>query len=65
MRDIGSAHDNATPSQVALNWLIQKGTLPIPGIKSAEQASDNAAAMTWQLSSDEFDALGDATVGFM
>ena len=64
MRDIGSAH-NATPSQVALNWLVARGTLPIPGVKSAEQASDNAAAMTWQLCSDEFERLGEATVGFV
>ena len=64
MRDIGSAH-NATPSQVALNWLVARGTLPIPGVKSAEQASDNAAAMTWQLCSDEIERLGEATVGFI
>ncbi|MCH8911758.1 MAG: aldo/keto reductase [Chloroflexi bacterium] len=64
MRDIGSAH-NATPSQVALNWLVARGTLPIPGVKSAEQASDNAAAMTWQLCSDEIETLGEATKGFM
>ena len=64
MRDIGSAH-NATPSQVALNWLVARGTLPIPGVKSAEQASDNAAAMTWQLCSDEIERLGEATKGFM
>lgn len=63
MRNIASAHE-ATPSQVALNWLIEKGTLPIPGVKSAEQASDNAAAMTWQLSPDEFEALGRATESF-
>ena len=64
MRDIGSAH-NATPSQVALNWLVARGTLPIPGVKSAEQASDNAAAMAWQLCSDELETLGEATNGFM
>ena len=64
MRDIGSAH-NATPSQVALNWLVARGTLPIPGVKSAEQGSDNAAAMAWQLNSDELETLGEATKGFM
>ena len=64
MRDIGSAH-NATPSQVALNWLVARGTLPIPGVKSAEQGSDNAAAMAWKLNSDEIEWLGEATVGFI
>lgn len=31
MKQIGSAHDAKSPSQVALNWLISKGCLPIPG----------------------------------
>ncbi|HIF73091.1 MAG TPA: aldo/keto reductase [Dehalococcoidia bacterium] len=60
MNDIASVH-NASASQVALNWLIEKGTLPIPGAKSAAQAADNASAMTWQLASDEFEALDEAT----
>jgi len=46
---------------VALNWLIQKETLPIPGAKSAMQAADNATAMTWKLTNDEFEALNEAT----
>ncbi len=64
MREIGSAHA-ASPSQVALNWLIIKGTLPIPGVKSAEQAADNASAMTWELGFDEFEALDKASEGFV
>ncbi len=60
MSDIASAHD-ASPSQVALNWLIQKNTLPIPGAKSAMQAKDNAVSMTWSLSNGEFEALNAAT----
>ena len=64
MSDIGSAHD-ASPSQVALNWLIQKNTLPIPGSKSAMQAKDNAAAMRWSLSNNEFEALNVATEQYL
>ena len=60
MSDIASAHD-ASPSQVALNWLIRHGTLPIPGAKSAMQAKDNAVSMTWSLSNGEFEALNAAT----
>jgi len=60
MNDIASKYD-ATPSQVALNWLVRNGVLPIPGIKSATQATDNAASMNWDLSDDEFAILSDAT----
>ena len=64
MGDIGSAHD-ASHSQVALNWLIAKGTFPIPGVKSAAQAIDNAAAMGWALSDDEVAALDEATTRYL
>ncbi len=64
MKDIGSGH-KSTPSQVALNWLIKRDTLPIPGVKSALQAADNAAAMHWDLTESEFDALNRATVDFL
>jgi len=60
MKDIASAHD-ASESQVALNWLIQKETLPIPGAKSAKQAADNASTMNWRLTKDEIEALNTAT----
>lgn len=44
-------------SQVALNWLICKGTLPIPGVKTARQAQDNGGALGWRLSDDQVAAL--------
>lgn len=53
MREIGQQYDGKTPSQVALNWLICKGTLPIPGAKNARQAKENAGALGWRL--DEAD----------
>jgi aryl-alcohol dehydrogenase-like predicted oxidoreductase len=52
LRRIGDAHDR-TPSQVALRWLIEKGSVPIPGAKNAKQATENAGAVGWELSSDE------------
>lgn len=64
MSDISTAH-GVSVTQVALNWLIRKETLPIPGAKSAMQAADNAAAMTWQLANDEFEALNDATQQYL
>ena len=31
MRDIGSAHGGKTPAQVAINWTMCKGAIPIVG----------------------------------
>lgn len=46
-----------TPAQVALRWLIDKGAVPIPGAKNAEQAEQNAGALGWVLADDEMAAL--------
>lgn len=53
---IGERHDR-TPSQVALAWLIAKGTVPIPGAKNRSQATENAGALGWALTDDELTAL--------
>jgi aryl-alcohol dehydrogenase-like predicted oxidoreductase len=49
VRDIAQAH-NATPAQVALAWLLQRGPhiVPIPGTKRRKYLEDNlgAAALT-------------------
>ena len=49
-----------TMAQVALNWCIGKGTMPIPGAKSQQQVQDNLGALGWSLSSGEMDALDGA-----
>jgi aryl-alcohol dehydrogenase-like predicted oxidoreductase len=60
MRSIGEAHEGKTPAQVALNWTICKGSLPIPGARNARQASQNAGATGWRLTADEVAALDEA-----
>ena len=60
LRAVGAAHGGKTPAQVALAWLIQQGTLPIPGAKSAAQATANAGALGWDLGGDEFARIGNA-----
>ena len=57
LRRIGAAHGNRTPAQVALNWLICKGAVPIPGAKNAAQAEQNAGALGWRLGADDVAAL--------
>ena len=56
LREVAESR-NKTMSQVALNWCICKGTIPIPGAKSVEQAKDNIAALGWQLDSNEMAEL--------
>jgi aryl-alcohol dehydrogenase-like predicted oxidoreductase len=57
LRRIGAGHGDKTPAQVALNWLICKGAVPIPGAKNASQAEQNAGALGWRLTADEVAAL--------
>jgi aryl-alcohol dehydrogenase-like predicted oxidoreductase len=65
LREIGENHQR-TPAQVALNWLIVRGgTIPIPGAKNAAQARDNAGALGWRMSSEEFDRLDKATQPYL
>lgn len=44
---------NKTMAQVAINWCICKGTIPIPGAKNPEQAQQNIGATGWYLDSGE------------
>jgi len=67
MTEIGQDHGGKFNSQVALNWVIRKGALPIPGAKNADQALQNAGALGWSLSDDEvekLDAASDEVLGY-
>jgi pyridoxine 4-dehydrogenase len=59
LRDVATSR-HKTMSQVALNWCICKGTLPIPGAKSLEQAQDNVGALGWYLDAGEIAELDQA-----
>jgi aryl-alcohol dehydrogenase-like predicted oxidoreductase len=64
LRRIGVAHGDRTPAQVALNWLMVRGTLPIPGAKNGAQAAQNAGALGWSITPDEAAELDAATRGW-
>lgn len=51
-------HD-ATPSQLALAWLLRRSPvmLPIPGTKSIDHLESNTAAASIELTDEEYDAL--------
>ncbi|MEM7007928.1 MAG: aldo/keto reductase [Thermodesulfobacteriota bacterium] len=53
-----------TPSQVALNWVINSNgetIVAIPGATTRGQASDNAGAMSFELSQDDIVYLNDVS----
>ncbi|MBI3737819.1 MAG: aldo/keto reductase, partial [Chloroflexi bacterium] len=57
MIEIGQDHGGKSNAQVALNWVIGKGALPIPGAKTGAQALQNAGALGWKLSEEEIAKL--------
>lgn len=52
----------ATPSQIALAWLLHKGddVVPIPGTKNQKHLEDNAGAVNVNLSTDDLEKLNNA-----
>ena len=65
MEEIAKAH-NKTMGQVALNWLLLKDELiiPIPGAKNVRQATENAGALGWRLTREEFERIDEASQPF-
>jgi aryl-alcohol dehydrogenase-like predicted oxidoreductase len=61
MTVIGQDHGGKSNTQVALNWVICKGALPIPGAKDATQALENAGALGWKLTEEEVAKLDAAS----
>ena len=57
MTTIGQDHGGKSNGQVALNWTICKGVLPIPGAKNVKQAEDNTGALGWRLTEEEIARL--------
>src|SRR3972149_6793232 len=60
MKEVGQAHAGKTPSQVALNWVMCKGAVPIPGAKNLRQAQENFGALGWKLSEGGGGGVGKA-----
>jgi aryl-alcohol dehydrogenase-like predicted oxidoreductase len=66
LEEIANNH-NATPTQVALNWLTHfngKTVVAIPGAKKARQAEESAGAMQFKLSDDEMARLDELSRSF-
>ncbi len=61
LTEIGQDHGGKSNVQVALNWVIYKGALPIPGAKNPEQAQQNAGALGWRLTDAEVAKLDEVS----
>ena len=61
MKDIARKELDRTVSQVALNWSIAKGAIPIAGIKTLRQAKEDFSALKWSLSGTEVGELDAAS----
>ena len=63
MRDIADAHSShddhgkVSMAQVALSWCRAKGTIPLVGCRSNQQANDTLACLELGLSKKEIDTL--------
>jgi aryl-alcohol dehydrogenase-like predicted oxidoreductase len=59
---VSAKQHDATPSQLALAWLLKRSPvmLPIPGTKSIDHLESNTAAAGIELTDDEFEALTEA-----
>jgi aryl-alcohol dehydrogenase-like predicted oxidoreductase len=63
LREIAAAHDNATPAQIALAWLLAKPVVSsvIIGANKPEQFTDNLAAVNLTLTPQELETLDTLT----
>ncbi|XP_062153738.1 pyridoxal reductase, chloroplastic isoform X1 [Alnus glutinosa] len=59
LREIAQRRRKTVP-QVAINWCICMGAIPIPGVKTVKQAKENLGALGWRLSSSELLELENA-----
>lgn len=58
---------NATPSQIALNWIInffEDSVVAIPGATQLKQAEENAGSLKFKLTRDELEQLDEISTPF-
>ncbi len=61
MNHIGLENNGKNCTQVALNWIISKGIIPIPGTKTLPQAIENAQTPTWEMTAEQRNLLDTLT----
>ena len=58
--ELGQKYDKSA-AQVAINWTVCKGTVPIPGARNARQAQENLGAIGWRLDASDILSLDEAS----
>lgn len=61
LRKLGNQYGGKTPAAIAINWVMCKGALPIPGAKTIQQLTQNAGALGWKLSERDITLLDEMT----
>ncbi len=61
MNHIGLENNGKNCAQVALNWIMSKGIIPIPGTKTLPQAIENAQTPHWQMTAEQQNLLDTLT----
>jgi len=71
MRQVAEKHGGKTVAQVALNWVVSKGAIPVAGARTVRHVDDNRGALGWRLDDDDValleavaDGLGDGNLEF-
>jgi pyridoxine 4-dehydrogenase len=66
MRDVADGHveSKATVAQVAINWCIAKGTIPIPGARTLRQVKSNYGSLDWKMNDEEVKFLDKISRGY-
>ena len=54
--------ETRTEAQVALRFAIAKGCVPVPGVNNAQQATEVARALDWQLDMDQYEWLAQQAI---
>jgi len=66
LRDVADGHADrgATVPQVAINWCIAKGTIPIPGARTLGQVKSNYGSLDWKMNEGEVKFLDEVSGGY-
>ena len=63
MNHIGLENSGKNCAQVALNWILCKGVIPIPGTKTLPQAIENAQTPRWRMTAEQMNLLDTLSSG--
>lgn len=55
--EVIATEEGKTQSQVAINWALCKGCVPIPAARTASQATENVGSVGWRLSNGAIEEL--------